>query len=67
MKTFKSINDYADNLVNKFGRSLIENNLEIKLPEKFSNLSYEEKIEYLLKNHSKDLEEDMGHYNANAE
>ena len=66
MKTFKNINEYADHLANKFGKSLIEHNLEIELPEKFSNLSYEEKVVYLIENHSKDLAEDMFYYIHNV-
>jgi len=66
MKTLKNINNYAEYLVDNYGKSLIENNLEITLPKIFTNLNDKEKVKYLLKNHRDDIEEDMGYYNENV-
>lgn len=66
-KKFKDVLEYASHLINNYGKKMIENNLEVKLPETFSDMEYEEKISYLIMNHSADLEDDMMYYNENVE
>jgi len=62
-KKIESIKDYATYLVDNYGKEVIENNLEVKLPGSWYDLDFDGKIEYLLKNHSKGLKEDMLFHN----
>ena len=51
--------EYATHLVDTFGKKMIENNLMVELPKDFFERDRQEKIDYLLTHHSRDLEEDM--------